>query len=115
MPFSPGVLFLAQRSVTLEHVKWLLFPEMREAERKRERRRVGGGGGEGRCRKKELLLQPKDAGCSTNGGETNFIIRPHPTLLLSGRAWPETRLSILSHQTKPKMRLRSCITIKLNL
>ena len=47
MPFSPGVLFLAQRSVTLEHVKWLLFPEMREAERKRERRRVGGGGGGG--------------------------------------------------------------------
>lgn len=74
MPFSPGVLFSAQKSVTLEHVKWLLFPEMREAERKRERRRVGGGDVE----KKEPLLQPKDAGCSTNGGETNFIIRPRP-------------------------------------
>ena len=70
MSCSLEVLFSAQRSVTLEHVKLLLSPEMRGAERKRERRK-------GAVEKRAFYSQ-KDAGCSTNVGETNFIIRPGP-------------------------------------
>ena len=42
VPCSPEVLFSAQRYVTLEHVKWLLSPEMRGAERveKREEKEI---------------------------------------------------------------------------